>query len=127
MRGLFPSLALASAVLAGVVGDEHAFAQQAATFACVVAKGHVCQFVVRTGEQQINFALPSGQKKRVPGVEPRVSLYCVCDPGPVTPDCKEPRVGFWCLGTWAPVLPGVNSGDLGTNNRFAVSEPQRAD
>ena len=127
MRGLIPSIAVAGALLAGAAGAGHALAQQSAMFACLVAKGHVCQFAVRTGDKQVNFALPSGHKKRVPGVDPRVSVYCVCDPGPVTPDCKEARVGFWCLGSWAPVQPGVNSGDLGTNNRFAVEGPQQAD
>jgi len=120
MRGLFRSIAMAGALIAGAACAFHALAAQSATFACVVAKGHVCQFAVRTGETQVNFALPAGHKKSVPGVDPRVSVYCVCDPGPVTPDCKDPRVGFWCLGSWAPVLPGVNSGDLGTNNRFAI-------
>ena len=125
MRGLIASMAVASALLAGAGGAEHAFAQEAATFACVVAKGHVCQFAVRTGDKQVNFALPAGHKKRVGGVEPSVSVYCVCDPGPVTPDCKEPQVGKWCLGTWSPVMKGVNSGDLGSNNRFAAGEPKQ--
>jgi hypothetical protein len=125
MRGLISSLAFSGVVLAGVIG-QHALAAQPATLACVVAKGHVCQFAVRTGATQVNFALPSGQKKRVPRVDPRASLYCVCDPGPVTPDCKEPRVGFWCLGSWAPVLPGVNSGELETTSRFAIRESDRA-
>jgi hypothetical protein len=119
MRGLISSVAVASALFVGAVCAGQALAQQrTVAFACVVAKGHVCQFVVQTQAGPIQFALPAGAKKRM-AVTPEVDTYCVCDPGPVTPDCKEPTVGKWCLGSWARVRAGVNSGDLGLSTRFA--------
>ena len=63
-------------------------AQQTVTFMCAAPAGHVCQFAVQTGGSQMNFALPSGERKEVAGVTPHADKYCVCDPGPVTPDCK---------------------------------------
>ena len=47
--------------------------------------------------------------KLVPGLVPYQAKYCVCDPGPVTPDCRTPRMDHWCLGQWLAVVPGVNS------------------
>ncbi len=75
--------------------------------------------------RQINFALPAGQRKRVSHVAPRADKYCVCDPGPVTPDCKAPRLDHWCLGSWVDVDPGLNSERDAGDIRFAVA-PDRA-
>jgi hypothetical protein len=92
------------------------------TFLCAAPAGHVCQYAVRTGGQQIAFALPSGERKEVAGITPHVDKYCVCDPGPVTPDCKAPRLDHWCLGSWVDVDTGLNSqNDIGTD-RFAVED-----
>jgi hypothetical protein len=83
-------------------------AQQPATFLCLAPAGHVCQFAVRTGAGPISFALPSGERRELAGLTPVVDKYCVCDPGPVTPDCTAPQLGNWCLGYWADVVPGLN-------------------
>jgi hypothetical protein len=88
---------------------QESLAQQTATFICLAPAGHVCQFAVRTGESQIAFALPSGERKEVPGVTLHADKYCVCDPGPVTPDCRAPRLDHWCLGSWVDVDAGLNS------------------
>jgi hypothetical protein len=73
-------------------------AQQTVTFLCAAPAGHVCQFAVQTGGSQVAFALPSGQRKEVPGITPHADKYCVCDPGPVTANCQAPRLDHWCLG-----------------------------
>ena len=86
-----------------------AHAQQTVTFLCAAPAGHVCQYAVQTGGSQITFALPSGQRKEVPGITPHSDKYCVCDPGPVTPDCKAPQLDHWCMGQWLDVDSGVNS------------------
>jgi hypothetical protein len=86
-----------------------AHAQQTVTFLCAAPAGHVCQYAVQTGGSQVNFALPSGERKEVPGITPHADKYCVCDPGPVTPDCKAPQLDHWCMGSWLDVDPGVNS------------------
>ena len=86
-----------------------AHAQQTVTFLCAAPAGHVCQYAVQTGGSQINFALPSGERKEVPGITPHADKYCVCDPGPVTPDCKAPQLDHWCMGSWLDVDSGVNS------------------
>lgn len=95
-------------------------AQQNVTFLCLAPTGHVCQYAVRSGGQEIAFALPSGERKEAPGVTPHVDKYCVCDPGPVTPDCKAPRLDHWCLGAWADVDAGVNSENEVANRHFAA-------
>ena len=86
-----------------------AHAQQTVTFLCAAPAGHVCQYAVQTAGSQITFALPSGERKEVPGVTPHADKYCVCDPGPVTPDCKAPQLDHWCMGQWLDVDSGVNS------------------
>src|SRR5271166_4263140 len=86
-----------------------AAAQQTVAFKCLAPAGHVCQFAIQTSGGPINFALPSGEKKEVPGVTPHADKYCVCDPGPVTPDCKAPRLDHWCMGSWLDVDTGLNS------------------
>jgi hypothetical protein len=96
-----------------------AHAQQTVTFLCVAPAGHVCQYAVRTAGSEINFALPSGERKEVSGVTPHADKYCVCDPGPVTPDCKAPRLDHWCLGSWVDVDAGLNSEDEVGGDRFA--------
>src|SRR5271165_1223205 len=91
-------------------------AQQTVTFLCAAPAGHVCQFAVQTGGSQVAFALPSGERKEVANVTPHADKYCVCDPGPVTPDCKAPQLDHWCMGSWLDVDPGLNSeNDLGMN------------
>ena len=106
--------------LALAVSAPPAMAQQAATFICLVPAGHVCQFAVKTGGSQVDFALPSGERKELPGITLHVDKYCVCDPGPVTPDCRAPQLDHWCLGSWVDVDTGLNSENEIANDRFAA-------
>ena len=110
MKTLFLVKALSVALpayLALAVSAPGAMAQQAATFICLAPAGHVCQFAVQTGGSQVDFALPSGERKEVPSITLHADKYCVCDPGPVTPDCKAPRLDHWCLGSWVEVEYGA--------------------
>jgi hypothetical protein len=112
MKNLLLSTALCVATPAFIptaASGQETVAQQTATFVCLAPAGHVCQFAVRTAESQIAFALPSGERKQVPGVTLHADKYCVCDPGPVTADCKAPRLDHWCLGSWVDVDAGLNS------------------
>ena len=112
MRKLLLSAALCVAApvcLATAAEAQQTQAQQTVTFLCAAPAGHVCRFAVQTGGSQIAFALPSGERKEVPGVTPHVDKYCVCDPGPVTPDCKAPQLDHWCMGSWLDVDAGLNS------------------
>ena len=104
-----------------------ASAQQAVAFKCLAPAGHVCQFAVKTGGSQITFALPSGERKEVPGITPHADKYCVCDPGPVTPDCKAPRLDHWCMGSWLDVDTGLNTENDVANDRFAAGWGEQAD
>ena len=100
------------------------------TFLCAAPAGHVCQFAVKIAGSQMDFALPSGERKEVPGITPHADKYCVCDPGPVTPDCKAPRLDHWCLGSWLDVDTGLNSENDVANDRFAAGRgpaPARVD
>jgi len=81
---------------------------QTPTFVCLAPAEHVCQFTVRTGASPMSFALRSGERKELTGITSGSDKYCVCDPGPVTPDCTAPQIGHWCLGFWADVVPGLN-------------------
>ncbi len=101
-------------------------AQQTVTFLCAAPAGHVCQFAVKTGGSQVAFALPSGERKEVPGITPHADKYCVCDPGPVTPDCTAPRIDHWCLGAWLDVDTGLNSENDAGRDLFAVTAPKAA-
>ncbi len=92
---------------------------QPTIFFCTAPAGHVCQFAVQTGAAPLNFALPSGERKMVPGIVPYAAKYCVCDPGPVTPDCRASQPDHWCLGQWLAVVPGVNS-RIDGDRRFAL-------
>ena len=106
------ALLIATAFLALAVGAQQTLAQQRAVrFLCAAPSGHVCQYRIRTPTGPIDFALPSGERREVAGVTPLVDKYCVCDPGPVTPDCKAPQLGSWCLGQWSKVKrpPELNS------------------
>jgi len=94
-------------------------AQQTVTFLCLAPAGHVCQYAVQTGGQQIAFALPSGERKQMQGVTPHADKYCVCDLGPVTPDCKAPKLDHWCIGSWLDVDAGVNSANDPGKGAFA--------
>jgi len=107
MKRLLLSVALCAFGPAWFATGAHA--QQTVTFLCMAPAGHVCQYAVQSQGQQIAFALPSGERKEVPGITPHVDKYCVCDPGPVTPDCKAPRLDHWCLGSWVDVDTGLNS------------------
>jgi hypothetical protein len=49
-----------------------ASAQQTVTFLCAAPAGHVCQFAVQSAGSQVAFALPSGQRKEVPGITPQL-------------------------------------------------------
>ena len=105
-----------SPALAPAARAQQILAQQTVPFLCLAPAGHICQFEVRTGAGPIDFALPSGERREVAGVTPRSDKYCVCDPGPVTADCKAPRLDHWCLGDWVDVTPGLNSLiDIGGN------------
>ena len=66
------------------------------------------------------FALPSGERKELPAITPHADKYCVCDPGPVTPDCKAPQLDHWCMGSWLDVDAGLNSENEIANDRFAA-------
>jgi len=118
MRNLLLSTALC--IVAPICLATAASAQQTVTFLCAAPAGHVCQFAVQTGGSQMAFALPSGQRKEVPGITPHADKYCVCDPGPVTPDCKAPRLDHWCMGSWLDVDTGLNSENEIANDRFAA-------
>jgi hypothetical protein len=116
---LLTTAALCVASLAGLALPANA--QQTVTFLCAAPAGHVCQFAVHSAGSQVAFALPSGQRKEVPGITPHADKYCVCDPGPVTPDCTAPQLGHWCLGAWLDVDTGLNSeNDIGKSH-FAMT------
>jgi hypothetical protein len=100
-------------------------AQQTVTFLCAAPAGHVCQFAVQTGGSQMAFALPSGERKEVSNITPHADKYCVCDPGPVTPDCKAPQLDHWCMGSWLDVDTGLNSQIDITNGLFAAGQQNR--
>src|SRR5271154_323160 len=100
--------------LAPAADAQQTLAQQTVTFLCAAPAGHVCQFAVQTGGSQIAFALPSGERKELPGVTPHADKYCVCDPGPVTPDCKAPLLLVCgCVASWLAAPPGL----IPKNNR----------
>jgi hypothetical protein len=125
VRNFFLMTALC--VLAPVFLASAASAQQTVTFLCAAPAGHVCQFAVQGAGTQIAFALPSGERKEVPGITPHADKYCVCDPGPVTPNCQAPQLNHWCLGAWLDVDPGLNSeSDLGKGH-FAMTRREHAD
>ena len=113
-----------SILLVATVSFWPASAQQAVTFLCNAAAGHVCQFQINTASGPINFALPSGQRTQIDGVTPRADKYCVCDPGPVTPDCAALDLNHWCMGQWLDVDPGLNSQNDIANDRFAVGQTE---
>ncbi len=127
MRSVLSSLVLFVLLLTAIGGAQQAVAQQAVTFTCLAPAGHVCQIGVRSGGGQLNFALPSGEKKEMAGITPHTDKYCICDPGPVTPDCKQPRLDLWCFGSWQEVQPGVNSENDGVKHLFAIGGPKQAD
>ena len=125
MRNLLLATALGLAAPIGL--GTAASAQQTVTFLCAAPAGHVCQFAVQTAGSQVAFALPSGERKEVPGITPHADKYCVCDPGPVTPNCQAPRLDHWCLGSWLDVDTGLNSeNDIGKGH-FAVTRGEDAD
>ncbi len=109
MNKLFPLSAFAALAIAAFGFAPQAQAAHAARFLCNAPAGHVCKFQIQTAAGPINFALPSGKHKTVAAVKPGVDKYCVCDPGPVTADCKAPQLDHWCLGQWVDVVPGLNS------------------
>ena len=113
--------ALGAAIgLATVLAAAPAIAGEA-TFLCNAPAGHTCQFQINTGSGPIAFALPAQEKKRVAGVTPHADTYCVCDPGPITPDCKAPQLDHWCMGQWMAVDPGLNSENDAGKNAFAAT------
>jgi hypothetical protein len=126
MTARFLHAALGAASLAAAAA-EPASAQQTVTFLCNAPAGHVCQFQVNTAGGPINFALPSGQRTQIPNITPHADTYCVCDPGPVTPNCQAPQLDHWCLGSWVAVDPGLNSQNDIANDRFAVRQTKTAD
>jgi hypothetical protein len=124
MKNLLLTTALCVASLA--CAALPASAQQTVTFLCAAPTGHVCQFAVHSAGSQVAFALPSGQRKEVPGITPHADKYCVCDPGPVTADCRAPQLDHWCLGSWLDVDTGLNSENNIGKNHFAMSRDQDA-
>jgi hypothetical protein len=94
-------------------------AGQTVTFLCAAPAGHICQFAVQTAGAPIAFSLPSGERKEVPNITPRAHKYCVCDPGPGTPDCKAAQLDHWCMGQWLDVDTGFNSENDVDKNAFA--------
>jgi hypothetical protein len=130
MRNLLLTTALCGAALlclATAANAQQTLAQQTVTFLCAAATGHVCQFAVQTGGSQIAFALPSGERKEVPGITPHADKYCVCDPGPVTPNCQAPRLDHWCLGSWLDVDTGLNSENDVGKGHFVMTRDEDAD
>src|SRR5271157_5704008 len=117
MKALGPSAAIGLSLTAVTTAANAQ--QQPTIFFCLAPAGHVCQFAVQTGAAPIAFALPSGERKLVPGLVPYRTTYCVCDPGPVTPDCTAPQPDQWCLGRWMAVVPGVNA-QIDAEYPFAV-------
>jgi hypothetical protein len=130
MRNLLLATALCIAApvcLASAAIAQQTLAQQTVTFLCAAPAGHVCQFAIQSAGSQVAFALPSGERKEVPGITPHADKYCVCDPGPVTTDCQAPQLDHWCLGSWLDVDTGLNSeNDMG-RGRFAVTRGEDAD
>ena len=111
-----------SAFAARAADAQQVLAQQKPVkFLCAAPTGHVCQYRVQTAAGPVDFALPSGERRELGGVTPLVDKYCVCDPGPVTPDCKAPQLGSWCLGRWSKVKrpPVLNSQNDAIEDRFA--------
>ncbi len=129
MRKLLLSTALLGALicLATAANSQQTLAQQTVTFLCAAPAGHVCQFAVQTGGSQIAFALPSGERKEVPGITPHADKYCVCDPGPVTSDCQAPRLDHWCMGSWLDVDPGLNSENDTGRDPYAATRGDEVD
>jgi hypothetical protein len=125
MRNLL--LATALCLAAPICLPTAASAQQTVTFLCAAPAGHVCQFAVQGAATQIAFALPSGERNEVPGITPHADKYCVCDPGPVTPNCQAPQLNHWCLGAWLDVDPGLNSEHDAGKGHFAMIRGERAD
>jgi hypothetical protein len=130
MRNLLLTTALCVAApvwLALPANAQQALAQQTVAFLCAAPAGHVCQFAIQTGGSQVAFALPSGERKEVPGITPHSDKYCICDPGPVTANCQAPRLDHWCLGAWLDIDTGLNSeNDIGKGH-FAVTRREDAD
>ena len=120
MKLAFFRAALGAAALVAAAAAQPTFSQQTVTFLCNAPAGHVCQFQINTASGPINFALPSGERKQVAGVTPHADTYCVCDPGPVTPNCQAPQLDHWCMGSWLAVDPGLNSENDNANDRFAT-------
>jgi hypothetical protein len=118
MRKLLLSAAFLAATSIGM--PSNAGAQQSVIFLCAAPAGHICQFAVKTGGSQLAFALPSGERKEVPAITPHADKYCVCDPGPVTPDCKAPQLDRWCMGSWLDVDTGLNSENDQGKSGFAA-------
>lgn len=87
MKKLLLSLPVGLGLFYGAPGAD---AREGATFVCAAPAGHVCQFGVRTRNRETHFALPSGRRKNTRAVSFRVDKYCMCDPGPVTPNCVAP-------------------------------------
>ena len=130
MRNLLLTTALCVAApvcLAPAANAQQTLAQQTVTFLCAAPAGHVCQFAVKTGGSQIAFALPSGERKEVPGITPHADKYCVCDPGPVTPNCQAPQLDHWCMGSWLDVDTGLNSENDVGRGHFAVTRGEDTD
>jgi hypothetical protein len=63
----------------------------------------------------------------VAGITPHADKYCVCDPGPVTPNCQAPQLDHWCMGSWLDVDTGLNSENDVGKGRFAVTRGEDAD
>jgi hypothetical protein len=117
---LFPAVLLALTEFAPAANAQQALAQQETVrFLCLAPAGHICQFSVRTGAGPLDFAQPSGERREVAGITPYADKSCVCDPGPVTPDCKAPQLDHGCLGDWLDITRELNSRNDAIEDRLA--------
>jgi hypothetical protein len=67
-------------------------------------------------------ATAASAQQTVASIIPHADKYCVCDPGPVTPDCTAPQLGHWCLGSWLDVDTGQNSENDNNRDLFATTK-----
>ena len=123
MRKLFLSLCVAAPILLAVAANaQQKLAQQTVTFLCAAPAGHVCQFAVQRGGSQIEFALPSGKRKRVSGVTPRADKVLRLRPGPGHARLQGAPSGSLVLRLLAQRRPRPEFGE-----RLRQTHPRRDD
>ena len=112
--GLSVAMGLALSALFAPAANEQ---KQPTIFFCAAPAGHVCQFAVQTGAAPIDFALPSGERKLVPGLVPYQELCLRARP--CHAGLRGARIDHWYPGQWLAVVPGVNS-QIDCDQRFAL-------